>query len=416
MKTLYLDCGMGAAGDMLAAALLELVPDPDAALADLNSMGIPGVRFERVAAPKCGIAATRLAVTVDGVEEDAAVAPVGHGHQEEHDNEHGLHEHEHNHHHHHGHGLNDISNFIDHHLSVPEDVKADVRKVYAVIADAEGRVHGKPVDQIHFHEVGTLDAIADIAAVSLLVRRLAPDEVVASPVHVGSGTVKCAHGVLPVPAPATAQILCGVPTYSTDVEGELCTPTGAALLRHFATRFGPMPEMSISAIGYGAGSREFPRANILRAMMGESTMSPSAACGADETVFELACEVDDMTGEEVAFACERLFAAGARDVSTFAVGMKKGRLGTAIRILCMPGDAKRLVDEIFRHTTTLGVRGSSCMRWTLSRRSEEIPAADGGVMRRKTSEGHGVMRSKIEYDDAARVAVANGITLREARG
>ena len=252
MRTLYLDCGMGAAGDMLTAALLELLPQPEAFVERLNGLGIPGVTYHREKAEKCGITGTHITVTVDGHTEG------------EHD-----HDHDHEHHHHHS-GMEEISHLIGH-LPVSDRVRADIRAVYDAIAQAESRVHGVPVTDIHFHEVGAMDAVADVTAVCLLMEELAADQVIASPVHVGSGTVHCAHGVLPVPAPATALLLQGAPVYGGTIQGELCTPTGAALLRHFVTRFGEMPVMTTEAIGYGMGTKEFDAANCLRAFWGQSS-------------------------------------------------------------------------------------------------------------------------------------------------
>ena len=245
MKTLYLDCGMGAAGDMLAAALLELLPDPGAFVAELNALGFPGVHIRTEPAVKCGITGTHFAVTVHGQEE---------GHGQHHHHHHHEHEHKHAYEHHHS-GLHEIEHIVRGHLVLPERVKRDVLAVYRQLAEAESHAHGVPVSDIHFHEVGTMDAIADITAVCLLMDRLAPGEVIASPVHTGSGQVRCAHGILPVPAPATAYLLRDVPIYGGTVQGELCTPTGAALLKHFVTRFGDMPVMRVSAIGYGCGKR-----------------------------------------------------------------------------------------------------------------------------------------------------------------
>ena len=331
MKTLYLDCGMGAAGDMLAAALLELLPDREAFVNELNGLGIPGVRFQADPAVKCGITGTHMTVTVNGAEEESFDHQHGHTHNHEHphDHEHAhdhehTHDHEHAHDHEHGHehghhhhsGLHDIEHIVRGHLHLPQAVQDDVMAVYGLIAEAESHAHGVPVTEIHFHEVGTLDAVADVTAVCLLMHRLAPDEVVVSPVHVGSGQVHCAHGILPVPAPATAFILRGVPIYGGSVRGELCTPTGAALLKHFATRFGAMPAMQVESIGYGMGKKDFEAANCVRAMLGETESR-------GDTVLELSCNVDDMTAEAIGFAMERLFAGGALEVYTVPIGMKK---------------------------------------------------------------------------------------------
>lgn len=257
MKTLYLECNMGAAGDMLTAALLELHPDPAAFVMRLNELGLPGVQFQAERAVKCGITGTHMAVTVRGMEEESGDADHGREHH-----------HEHNHHHAH-HGLHDIEHIVSH-LEIPQCVQEDVLAVYRLIAQAEGQVHGKPVDEIHFHEVGTLDAVADITAVCLLLHELKPERIVASPIHVGSGQVRCAHGILPVPAPATAWLLRGIPTYGGHIRGELCTPTGAALLKHFVQDFAPQPSMRVEKIGYGCGKKNFEAANCLRAMLGET--------------------------------------------------------------------------------------------------------------------------------------------------
>ncbi len=278
--------------------------------------------------------------------------------------------------------------------------------VYRLIAQAESRVHGKPVTEVHFHEVGAMDAIADIAAVCLLMNRLAPDQVIVSPIHVGSGQVRCAHGILPVPAPATALILQGVPIYGGHIRGELCTPTGAALLKHFATRFGDMPVMKISAIGYGMGKKDFEAANCLRAMLGETA-------DAGDEVYELSCNVDDMSGEAIAFAMEQLFEAGALDVYTTAIGMKKSRPGVLLRVICHEADREAIVTALFKHSSTLGIRESRLRRYVLDRHTDTLDSPYGSV-RRKQSSGYGTMRNKYEYEDLRRIAREQGISLSQA--
>ena len=302
--------------------------------------------------------------------------------------------------------MTDIISLIDA-LPVSDKVKTDSKAVYALIADAESKVHGRPVTEIHFHEVGTMDAVADVVGVCLLMEQLAPEQVIVSPVHTGSGHVHCAHGILPVPAPATAMILEGIPSYSAGVKGELCTPTGAALLKHFATRFGDRPVMSVSAIGYGMGKKDFDQVNCVRAFLGESE-------GVREMITKLECNLDDMTGEDIGFAVEQLFAAGARDVFTQSIQMKKNRPGILLSVICLPEDADRLAGIMMRHTTTLGIRRQDMSRYTLKRREETVSTPYGDI-RVKRSEGMGVERVKPEYDDLAAIAREKDLPLNTIR-
>lgn len=383
MRTLYLDCGMGAAGDMLTAALLELLPDKDAFVEELNALGIPGVRFLPKKCEKCGIIGTHMKVTVHG-EEEGADHP----------------------HHHHG-SMADIRSIVSS-LPIPTMVKLDILSVYEEIAQAESHVHGVPVEHIHFHEVGTLDAIADVTAVCLLLHRLDPDKIIVPPIHVGSGQVCCAHGILPVPAPATAYLLRDIPIYGSSISGELCTPTGAALLKHFATEFGDMPVMKVSAIGYGMGKKDFPRANCVRALLGE-TADPS------DRIVELCCNVDDMTGEAIGFALEQLLAQGALDAFTVPIGMKKSRPGVLITVLCREDQKEVMVRLLLKHTTTLGVREFPCQRYTLNRTVKTVDTPFGPV-RKKVSSGYGVLKEKYEYDDLAKIAREQNLSLSELLG
>ena len=495
MKLLYLDCGMGAAGDMLGAALAELLPDDarDAFTSELNAAGIPGVHVSLDPSVKCGITGTHLTVTVNGTEEKEG----GHSHSHEHshhDHQHDhahnhnhshdhhqdhSHEHSHSHVHHHDHShrsLHDIHHIIDD-LKLPEAVRTDILAVYRLIAEAESKAHDKPVSEIHFHEVGTMDAIADIASVCLLLHKLAPDQIIASPIHVGSGQVKCAHGILPVPAPATAYILKDIPIYNGSIQGELCTPTGAALLKHFVSRFDQMPLMTPASTGYGMGTKDFPAANCVRAILGESfaenqdailgesfaenqpeqpacipaapastaTPAPAAAPASEEaaitdTICELSCNVDDMTGEDIAFAIETFLQNGALDAFTVPCTMKKGRPGVLVTVLCKDPDQKQMTRLILQHTTTLGVRSAIKKRWVLSRTESETVIPDDMLanvtapnmpagsktqelkttgndctIRSKTSTGFGITRNKYEHDDLEKIARTYGLTLAQVR-
>lgn len=454
MKTLYFDCGMGAAGDMLMASLYEICPDKEKFLKTMNEMGLPGLSIEAEPAVKCGITGTHMKVTIHGEEEESVDVDLqGHEHHHDHDHEadhdhgddhdhhheddHHSHEHSHEDHHHshemaesaaeqtihdhdcghehthdHGHShhhhasMAGISHIIEH-LNLPEEVKTDIVAVYRLIAEAESHVHGKTVEEIHFHEVGTADAIADIAGVCLLMHMIAPQKVIASPIHVGSGNVRCAHGILPVPAPATAYILQGLPIYSGVIKGELCTPTGAALLKHFATEFKEMPIMRTSAIGYGMGKKDFERANCVRVLLGETEENGSE-------VAELSCNLDDMTPEALGFVQEILFAAGALEVYTIPIGMKKSRPGILLTCMCRLNDKEKMVSLIFKHTTTLGIRESVSKRYTLTRTMKEHETPYG-VVHEKVSEGYGVCRGKLEYEDLAKIAREQGMSLEEVK-
>ena len=393
MKQLYLDLGMGAAGDMLTAALLELCPHKDGIIKKLNSLNIPGVHYEHEIMKKSAICGTHMHVIVNGSEEEC-----GHEHEEGH--------HEHSHHHHIS--MSDIGEIVSK-LNTSEKIKKQILDVYNIIADAESRVHGEPVSQIHFHEVGNMDAIADVAAVCILINELNIGKIVVSPVHTGSGFVMCAHGKLPVPAPATALILEGVPYYSDGLKGELCTPTGAALIKYFADDFSDMPAMVVEKTGYGFGKKEFERLNCVRALLGtafqcsEVTSECDNSCEKTDKVVELACNIDDMTAEEIGFATEKILEAGALDVYTISAYMKKNRPGTVICCLCHEDEREKFAKIMFKYTTTIGVRQYNCDRYILSRKTENIETDYGNVRVKKTS-GYGVEREKMEYDDLSNIA------------
>ena len=415
MKTIYLDCGMGAAGDMLSAALLELHDAPETVLETLNRAFAGKAVLSLRKDQKCGISGSHLTVTIDGEVEGEEHTHAGE-HRGEHHHEDGhLHEHGQEHidhddgsdrdHHHHT-SITEVREFIGS-LDLPAEVIRNALAIYDLIAEAEAHVHGHPMENIHFHEVGSLDAMADVVSVCYLMHELSPEQILASPVHVGSGTVRCAHGILPVPAPATQELLQGIPIYSGEIQGELCTPTGAALLKHFVTGFGSMPPLRVSKIGYGTGFKDFQRANVIRALLGESEEET-------EQVIELACNIDDMTAEELAFAQERLFAAGALDVYFTDIGMKKSRPGVMLTCMCRAQQREEMLRCMFRHTTSLGIREYVCNRYKLSREFEtrETPF---GMVRVKRSSGYGAVREKPEYEDLKKIAEEQNLSLREVQ-
>ena len=389
MKTIYLECAMGAAGDMLMGALYELYPEKEGFLRDMNTL-LPGVTVEAEAVRRQGVAGTHMRVIVHGEEE---------GHQH--------HTHPHGHPHHPHRSLADIQGTIDG-FPLPEAVRENAKRIYGLIAQAESAAHGVAVGQVHFHEVGALDAVMDVTGVCYLMYLLAPDAVCASPVTVGGGTVHTAHGPLPVPAPATARLLTGVPVSAGDIQAELCTPTGAALLRAFVGGWGPLPEGVVLNCGYGCGTKDFPRANCLRAFLVD--VQGQEAGGPNGRVTELRANIDDMTGEALGFAMERLLEAGALDVSYTPAQMKKNRPGVVLACLCRPEDADRLAAELLRHTSTFGVRRTDCSRYVLAPSMDTVETPYGPIPR-KTGTGYGLAKSKPEYDALAAAAKDRGVPL-----
>lgn len=427
MKYLYFQCNMGAAGDMLMGALYDLLPETEQKnfLHTMNGLGLPGIEITATREQKCGIYGTHMHVSVHGREEGADTHDHEHSHEHVHDHEH---THDHGQEHHHHTGYQDILHQISH-LSLPGEVREHAAAVYRLIGEAEAKAHNTDIRQIHFHEVGTLDALADVVGCCLLIHMLKPDKILASPIHVGSGTVRCAHGILPVPAPATAEILKNVPIYSGQIEGELCTPTGAALLKHFVSSFTAMPPMTVSDTGYGMGTKDFPQANCVRAFLGEtfSAMSeatpiPGNATTAEATaehalqtegsILSLSCNLDDITGEALSFAAQQLMDQGALDVYTTAIGMKKGRPGQLLTCLCRPEDEDKMTELIFLHTTTRGIRAQEFRRHVLSQsfRKQDTPY---GPVTVKQSRGYGVTKEKPEFEDMAKIARENSISLND---
>lgn len=397
MKTLYIQCNMGCAGDMLMSALSELLPNKDEFFQKLNKIGLKDVVYESKAVERCGITGTLTDVKINGEIEEST------------DNDHN-HEHSHHHHDHHHHEHSDMKSITEiiNGLNIPEKVKNDAIEVYNIIADAESKVHNKPVDLIHFHEVGNKDAIADIVGVSYIMYELDVDNICCSNINVGSGTVKCAHGILPVPAPATAFIMKGMPVYSNDVVGELCTPTGAALLKYFVNEYKPMPTIEIEKIGYGMGHKEFETANCVRAILGNTQEEKT------DTITKLECNIDDMTGEEISFAEEMLFSAGARDVFTVPIYMKKNRPAVILTCLCVEKDKNKIIETIFKHTSTIGIRETVMNRYVLNRKIEEKHTKLGTIQVKK-SFGYGCEKEKIEYSTLSELATKNDMSISQVK-
>ncbi|MBR3628504.1 MAG: nickel pincer cofactor biosynthesis protein LarC [Elusimicrobia bacterium] len=402
MKTLYLDCSMGAAGNMLTAALYELLDDTEKKdfINQINNIGLSKTVISAEKTEKCGILGTYIDVSVDGIKEENLFVKDERHHHEHSDNHVDKHEHKHTHHHTSFQEIVDIVNS----LQISDKIKNNIIAVYKLIAEAESNAHGVSVSEVHFHEVGMMDAIADISAVCILTDKLKIEKIISSPINVGGGHVHCSHGILPVPAPATVFILKNIPVYCGEVKEELCTPTGAALLKYFVTDFTDMPVMKVEKIGYGMGRKNFVYANCLRAMLGSSQQKSD--------IVELTCNIDDITPEKIGFAMKVLFDAGAVEVYTTNVCMKKSRPGIVLSVMCRQDIEEKIVSLIFKHTTTIGIRRNVSYRYGLNRKIENIETVFGPV-RKKVSEGYGVTRTKYEYDDISKIAKEQNLSIDE---
>lgn len=403
MKTLYLECNMGAAGDMLMSSLYEICGQRDSFLEKMNRLfAADGLTLRAAATAKCGICGTHMEVSIGGVTENA-------------DEPADAHHHEHSHEHGDSHSHTSYAAVLAQikRLDLPEQVKTDAAAVYRLIGEAEAKVHGTSLEQIHFHEVGTLDALADVVGCALLIHLIAPERILASPVHVGNGFVKCAHGVLPVPAPATAELLKGIPFYTGSVTGELCTPTGAALLKYYAEKFCAMPALAPTAIGYGMGSKNFEIANCLRAFLGEADAEEDGdepkedgGFAYDDKILAVSCNIDDMTGEAIGLATEIFLAAGALDVYTTPIQMKKNRPGVLLTCICELSDRDKFTGLFFLHTSTRGLRFQTFERAKLESTFEARPTSYGNI-RVKKSTGYGIKKEKPEFEDLKTVVLKN---------
>jgi uncharacterized protein (TIGR00299 family) protein len=392
MRIGYLECFAGISGDMLMAALVDAGAPMELLERTVASLSVGAVlRFTRV--NRSGIESAKLDVMVAGRVQEPA-------------------EHDHHHHHHpheHGRTLSQIRSLLTR-AELTERARELALSAFARLAQAEARIHGVPEEKVHFHEVGAVDAIADIACCAAAIDALDLDAWYCSPINVGSGFVNCAHGRFPVPAPATAELLKGLPTYSAHAEMELVTPTGAALLRALDCSFEAVPVMRTLSIGYGAGSRNperFP--NVLRVNLGEV----AAAYGFNQDkVTVLECAVDDLSPQVLAHTAQSLMERGALDVMSSAVTMKKGRLGTLLTVLCKPADAGPLQQLLFRETTTLGIRVREENRVILARETTPVET-EFGVIHIKTGLWQGEeWNAAPEFEDCRRAAAAFDVPLK----
>lgn len=370
MKKIYIECNMGVSGDMLCGALLDTLNknEQNEIINKLNTL-MSGVTVSCNKSEKCGISGTKFNVDIK----------------------------EHGHHHS---SINEIFDTING-FSLDESVKQNAKEVYKIIANAESKVHGVEVSDIHLHEVGMKDAIMDITAFCYIISYINAEIIACSPIATGYGEVKTAHGILPVPAPATALLLAGIQNYAGDVKGELTTPTGAGLIRYFAKEITTERPEVYDKIGYGMGSKDFEKPNCVRVFASDEN---------EEAVVELKCQIDDMTGEEMGYALNKLLSLGALDVYITPIVMKKSRPAFEMTVITYPNKKDFFIRQIFKHTTTLGIRRIECMRSVLTREVTEK-----NTIKIKRSEGYGVKKEKPEFDELAKIADERDISIFEAK-
>lgn len=405
MRIAYLDCFSGISGDMFLGAVVDAgVPFEllEQTVAALNV----GATLERSRVERNGISATKIDVVVNGEKdvprEEFWENADDHGEASAHRHAHGRH-------------LHSILEIIDA-APISPNAKRVSREIFLKLGEAEAKVHNVVVEKIHFHEVGAADAIVDIVCAAVGAEALAVDRIVASPLNVGSGTVKCAHGTMPIPAPATLELLRGVPIYAGEIQKELVTPTGAAIVRILASSFGSLPRLKADRIGYGAGTRDFPQhSNVLRVVIGESIAEETGSGGGtaiEEELVVLEANLDDLNPQVIGYTSERLFAEGALDVFTSAIQMKKARPGTLLTVLAKPSDETKLRGILFEETSTLGVRGRHEQRIALARRYESVKTEWGEVRIKIGSVNGTAAQAAPEYEDCRRIAVEQHVPLK----
>jgi uncharacterized protein (TIGR00299 family) protein len=379
MKLAYFDCFSGISGDMTLGALIDAGCSTDLLRAELQSLQVPGWELSTEKVWKNGVAATYVRVQTEDQQKHRSLATI----------------------------LELLNNS---HLAPP--IRERASRIFQKLGEAEAHVHDAPIEKVHFHEVGAVDAIVDIVGSCIGFHALGIERFACSPLNVGGGTAKMAHGVLSVPAPATARLLQGAPTFSNGVQRELVTPTGAAIVATLCDSFGPQPPMTVSAIGYGAGTADLEgQPNVVRIMIGDSADKVSSA--SDEEISIIEANLDDMNPQIYGYVLEKALLAGALDVYTTALQMKKNRPGTLLTVLCRPEDTNALMSLIFAETTTFGVRTHRAQRRALPREWVKVSTAYGSVrIKLSRSNGH-ILHVTPEYDDCRKLAVENQVPLQQ---
>ncbi|HZS98616.1 MAG TPA: nickel pincer cofactor biosynthesis protein LarC [Terriglobales bacterium] len=433
MRIAYIDCFSGMSGDMFLGALIDAGVSPEVLENAVAALDV-GARLEITKVNRSGITATKVDVLVNGQKEIPSEMVAASGHEHSHAHEHHEHDEHHAHTHveahahsdthsqpssragasapHvHGRSLKEIKAIIGK-AQLSEHAKQTAIRIFEALGAAESKIHNMDIGSVHFHEVGAVDAMVDIVGAAVGAEALGVGEFVCSPLNVGGGTVKCAHGVFPVPAPATVELLAGAPVYSSGMQVELLTPTGAAIVKTLATRFGAFPEMKIEKSGYGAGTRDFPgNPNVVRLVVGESAASLTAKT-AQDTVSVVEANLDDLNPQVFGYVMDRLLSEGALDVFGMPVQMKKNRPGTLLTVLCKPEDAAKLTQIIFAETTTLGVRRREEQRQTLARRWVSVPTPWGDVRMKVASLNGTITNYAPEYEDCRRIASERHLPLK----
>ena len=385
MKIMYIECSMGASGDMILSALYEAANKDKTFVTDLNGIGVPGIRVKEYDSQSCGMEGTSFSVQVNGYED----AP---GHNVYYMSKNNV-------------RLEHIKNMISQ-TSVSASVKKKALDIYELLAEAKSSFQKREKEKLYFHEIGREDTITDIIGICMLMEKIAPDKVVVSPICTGHGMVNTLRGVLHVPTPMTRELLKDVPNYKGIIESELCTPSGAAVLRYFADEFGEMPKMTVKKTGIGIGKKVFNSPNCVRVYIGyKGTQDVTLNVNSEDmqTVAELSANIDDMTPERLAYTQELLFKHGALEVYTVPIFMKKNRSAYMLKCMCNTEEADKFAALILQHTTTKGVRRALFGRYTLN--SEIIECnTEYGPVRVKNSVGFGIEKRKIEYEDLARIA------------
>lgn len=427
-KVLYFDCFAGASGDMIIGSLLDLGLDLETFGAELAKLSLTGYRIEARKVVKSGFSATKFDVLdEDGRQHDCAHEHEGHdhhghhhrqghhhGHEHHHDHNHD-HAHDYGHHHHHGEqrNLDDILRLIEQSQLAPE-IKEKSTGIFRRLALAEAKIHGTVPEKIHFHEVGAVDAIVDIVGVVIGLHLLEIEKIVVSPLPMGKGFVRCQHGIIPVPAPATMELITGMVTYGSEHNGETVTPTGAAILSTLAGACGSMPALNVIKVGYGAGTRDFGVPNLLRAVLGEERAAAPAGFDCHtETVMELEANIDDMNPEFFEYIFEQLFARGALDVFLVPIQMKKNRPASILRVLCAEKDLHDIAGILFRETSTIGLRMNRWERLCLKREIVQVETEYGAIRIKQALLDGNVVNSAPEYEDCKEKAKAYGVPLKK---